>query len=68
MDWWEANIAKYFTKEYWIEKWNAIVAGATDAWNAFVSFFTETIPTWWNEKIMPIFTKEYWKEKWNAIK
>ena len=60
-DWWEKNVAPWFTKE----KWKGI---ADNAKKGLEEKFTEwktkfkLVGDWWNEKVAPWFTVEKWKE------
>lgn len=65
--WLSTNVGKYFTAEFWGEKWNTVS-------NAVVNFFTVTIPekwgvftTWLSENVGKYFTPEFWGEKFGII-
>lgn len=68
--WWNTNVAKYFTKEFWIKIWDSIVLGAKEKLGEAkdkVYSWWEDIKEWFNDNIAPKFTKQYWKDKFNTI-
>lgn len=65
--WLSTNVGKYFTAEFWGEKWDTVS-------NAVTNFFTVTIPekwgvftTWLSENVGKYFTPEFWGEKFGII-
>lgn len=68
--WWNTNVAKYFTKEFWIKIWDSIVLGAKEKLGEVkdkVYSWWEEVKGWYNDNIAPKFTKKYWKDKFNSI-
>lgn len=70
-DWWNKNMAKYFTKEYWLgefdkfraafdEKLEDVKKVANDKWN--------DLKKWYNTNVAPKFTKTYWEGKFKGFK
>ena len=66
-EWWENDIAPWFT----VEKWEQLIWGAVTAINRKVSEWKgsfKIVEDWWNEDIKPWFTVEKWESlMWNAI-
>ena len=77
-NWWNNNLAPYFSGEFWGNLWSNI----SQWWSSTVApIFTSEfwgnmfspVATWWNETIVPFFTAEYWSglfapvvEWWNT--
>ena len=60
-NWWNNNVAPWFTKDKWLTTAQSIKDGISEKWNEFVDWWNNTaIVTWWNENVSPWFTKEKW--------
>ena len=70
-DWFNKVVAPKFTKEYWENTYDTVVAATKekldevkkqigDKWN--------TIASWFRVNVQPKFTKEYWRSKFDTIR
>lgn len=69
--WFKQYVAPFFTKAFWLEKWNALVAATTEKIDAIknaISTKWNAIKAWFKEAIGPIFTKAYWANKFDTIR
>ena len=67
-DWWNENMSKYFTKEFWSKKGEDMKAGLSDSIANLKTKFEETwnkIKTWWQNNVAYYFTKDYWQRKFD---
>lgn len=66
-NWWNNDVAPWFTAERWQELGENIQKGIAEAWNSFVEWWNNsTLVVWFNEKVLPWFTKEKWLELGNT--
>jgi hypothetical protein len=68
--WWDNNMAKFFTKKYWQEKFDTIKQGASEKLGEVkgkISEVWEGIRSWFKTNVAPKLTKDYWKEKFSNI-
>ena len=62
-NWWEEDVAPWFTTEKWQELGENIKIGISDKWKEFQDWWVNTaIVQWWNENVSPWFTKEKWQQ------
>ena len=61
-DWWNENVAPWFTLEKWTELAQPIKDSITTIWNDTVTFWTESVPAWWDEHVAPYFSVDTWTE------
>lgn len=69
--WFTSNVAKFFTKEYWVGKFETIRAGASEKLEAVkteISNKWNAIKGWFSTNVAPKFTREYWSSKFETIK
>lgn len=65
--WWNNDVAPWFTKEKWQELGLNILMGIADAWYSFVDWWNNTtLVRWFNDNVMPWFTKERWQQLGNT--
>lgn len=70
-DWWNTNIAPFFTKKFWQDKFDSVRAAASEKLAAAKKAITDKwseVKTWWNTNVAPKFTKAYWQEKFDSIR
>lgn len=68
-EWWNNDVAPWFTKEKWSGLWNNVKEACSTKWNEILLWWKETaIYKWWNEDVKTWFTEEKWKELWNSVK
>jgi hypothetical protein len=70
-DWWNKNIAPFFTKKFWLDKFDTIRAAVDEKLAAAKKVITDKwdeVKKWWDKNVAPKFTKEYWKDKFDSIK
>lgn len=68
-EWWNDNIAPWFTKEKWEELGEKIKEGISSKWQEFKDWWGNTaIVQWWDNNVAPWFTKEKWQETANNAK
>lgn len=68
-EWFENDVAPWFTIEKWETLGNSILTGISDAWKSFTDWWNNTaIVEWWNEGIAPWFSGETWIALWDTIK
>ena len=68
-EWWNDNIAPWFTKEKWQELGENIKNGLSDKWNEFKDWWGDTaLVQWWNNNVCPWFTKDKWQEEGEKAK
>jgi len=66
-NWWNNDVAPWFTAERWQELGQNIQKGLSDAWDSFTEWWNNTtLVIWWNENVAPWFTKEKWQELGNT--
>ena len=62
-NWWNENIAPWFTVEKWQEIGENMKQGLSNKWNEFKEWWGNTaMVQWWDENVAPWFTKEKWEE------
>ena len=69
--WLENNIFKYFTKDYWKNKWDNAKAGFQEGIENVKTKINEKwneIKVWFNNNVGKYFTKTYWSDKLSEIK
>lgn len=60
-DWWENDVSPWFTQEKWAELWGNIQESASDMWDNFVDWWSDTaLGKWWDNHVTPWFEKEKW--------
>ena len=60
-DWWTNKVSPWFTKEKWAELWETVKDTASEMWDNFVDWWSNTaIGQWWENDVAPWFTKEKW--------
>ena len=58
----DENIAPWFTKEKWQTLMTQAGGGIKSKWNEFIAWWKTTgLYKWWNEDVAPWFTKEKWQ-------
>ena len=68
-EWWNNNVAPWFTKEKWQELGEKMKEGISSKWQEFKDWWGNTaIVQWWNNNVAPWFTKEKWQETANNAK
>ena len=70
-DWWNTNIAPFFTKKFWQDKFDSVRSAAEEKFAAAKKAITDKwneVKTWWNTNVAPKFTKAYWQEKFDSIR
>lgn len=68
-DFWNENVAPWFTFEKWSELGQAILDGISAKWNELSAWWGDTaIVSWWEEDVAPWFTVEKWHELGENIK
>lgn len=68
-EWWNNNVAPWFTKERWEKLWNDVTAVWGNAWNEISTWWkTATLYRWWSEDVVPWFDKAPWTALWDAVK
>ena len=68
-EWWNNNIAPWFTKEKWQELGEKMKEGISSKWQEFKDWWGNTaIVQWWDNNVAPWFTKEKWQETANNAK
>ena len=68
--WWDVKVSKFFTKEYWSEKWDIVKEIATIKLNELKEKILgkyKEIKSWFDTNVLKFFTKEYWSEKWGVV-
>lgn len=66
-NWWNNDVAPWFTAERWQELGQNIQKGLSEAWNLFVDWWNDTtLVRWFNDNVLPWFTKEKWLELGNT--
>ena len=67
-EWWDTNVAPWFT----LEKWSAIVdnikLAIQNTWKNTKQWWKENIQFWWDENVAPWFTLDKWTTLLNPIK
>lgn len=69
--WWNTNIAPFFTKKFWQEKFDAVRAAASEKLEAAKKAITDKwneVKNWWNINVAPKFTKAYWQAKFDSVR
>lgn len=66
-NWWNNNIAPWFTSEKWQEVTKGIKEGISATWNKTVGYWVESLTSWWNDNVTPWFTTEKWKTLLNNV-
>lgn len=69
-NWWNTNIAPFFTKKFWKDKFDSIKQGVSEKLaevKTAISNKWNDIKNWWNTTVAPKFTKDYWKTKFNNM-
>lgn len=69
--WFTTTVAPKFTKEYWRDKYDAIVAATKEKLDEVKKFLGEkwnAITGWFKENVAPKFTKEYWLTKFDVLR
>ena len=60
---WNDNVAPWFTKERWQDLTDQAKEGIMAKWNEFVALWKTTgLYKWWKDDVSPWFTKEKWEE------
>ena len=68
-EWWNNNVAPWFTKEKWAAEFEHVKQAATDKWNEIKKWWSETaIVKWWNDSVTPWFTKKKWEDMMQGVK
>lgn len=70
-NWFKTYVAPIFTKAWWAEKWNSLVAATSEKLAELKAKIDEKmapIKQWFETYIKPVFTKDYWITLWNNIK
>ncbi|HEX3038148.1 MAG TPA: hypothetical protein VHO94_04045 [Oscillospiraceae bacterium] len=61
-DWWNNDVAPWFTQERWTKLFDVLKYGLSEDWNAAVSWWNSLGPVkWWNENVAPWFTFARWQ-------
>lgn len=68
-DWWNNDVAPWFTAERWSKLWEDTKKWFADGWNSIVTWWaTSTLVVWWNENVAPWFTIEKWMDLFDNIR
>lgn len=70
-NWFNSNVAKIFTKDYWLNKFNAIKDGASaklEEVKTTIQNMWNNIKNWFSSNVAPKFTVSYWSNKFSVIK
>lgn len=79
VNWWNNDVAPWFTKEKWNELGDNFKSSLQDKWSDFSSWWSTTgIYDWWNNHVAPYFTADRWRnmadgirvgiqDKWNNV-
>jgi hypothetical protein len=68
--WFEDTVAPKFTKQYWVDKYNAITSATKTKLEEAKKLMSEkwnTVTSWFSKNVAPKFTKDYWLNKFNSI-
>lgn len=67
-NWWNDDVALWFTKEKWSKLWEDAKLGTSTKWNEIVQWWNKSaIGSWWNNNVTPWFTEEKWNELWENV-
>lgn len=68
-EWWDLNVAPWFTLEKWLEVSQGIYDGISQKWAEFVEWWQTTgLYDWWENDVLPWFTVDKWLEITAGIK
>jgi hypothetical protein len=69
VNWWNNDVAPWFTKEKWNELGDNFKSSLQDKWSDFSSWWSTTgIYDWWNNHVAPYFTADRWRDMADGIK
>ena len=69
--WFKNTVAPKFTKEYWLDKFNALVSSAKTKLNETKKEMSDKwgdVVSWFKSNVAPKFTKDYWAKKFDFIR
>lgn len=69
--WWDTNMAKFFTKDYWKGVFDKVKQGVSEKLDEVkqkISEKWEAVRSWYSSNVAPKFTKEYWKGVFENIR
>lgn len=69
-NWWDKDVAPWFTKEKWETLFEVIgkaMATAVSGVGGMIETWETNVSDWWNDDVSPWFTIEKWKELFNNI-
>ena len=69
--WFNTSVAKFFTKQYWSNKFDTIRQSASEKLNAAKNTIQNiwgNVSNWFKTNIAPKFTISFWADKFNSIK
>lgn len=68
VNWWNNDVAPWFTKEKWNELGDNFKSSLQDKWSDFSSWWSTTgIYDWWNNHVAPYFTADRWNDMASGI-
>lgn len=69
VNWWNNDVAPWFTKEKWDELGDNFKSSLQDKWSDFSSWWSTTgIYDWWNNHVAPYFTADRWRDMADGIR
>lgn len=69
VNWWNNDVAPWFTKEKWNELGDNFKSSLQDKWSDFSSWWSTTgIYDWWNNHVAPYFTADRWRDMADGIR
>lgn len=69
VNWFDKNVAPWFTKEKWQQQAQGIKDGISEKWDEIVDWWNNSaIIKWWNDYVAPWFTKEKWMSGMTGVK
>lgn len=69
VNWWNNDVAPWFTKEKWDELGDNFKSSLQDKWSDFSFWWSTTgIYDWWNNHVAPYFTADRWRDMADGIR
>lgn len=69
VNWWNNDVAPWFTKEKWNELGDNFKSSLQDKWSDFSSWWSTTgIYDWWNNHVAPYFMADRWRDMADGIR
>lgn len=67
-NWYNENIAPWFTQDRWNELWESVKTAFSTKWQEIVGWWNESaIGKWWSENVTPWFEIDSWSELFSKI-